>query len=73
MCGLDGFVGILYVISNYGTKCLKFFSVFSFRFFSHKDDDRILGRVLCVLLQVPFGQSLHRPQCAYANLKPEMP
>ena len=33
---------------------------------------RILGRVLCAIQQVPFGQSFHVPWCAYANPKPSM-
>ena len=41
-----------------------------FRFFSHMDYYRILGRVLCAIQQVPVGQSFHIPQCAYACPKP---
>ena len=33
---------------------------------SHK----ILGRGLCVIQQVPIGQLVYIPQCAYANPKP---
>ena len=43
--------------------------LFSFRFFSHRDHHRILGRVPCALQQVPVGRSFHIPQCAHANLK----
>ena len=43
---------------------------FSSRFFPHIDYHRILGRILCVIQQVPIGQSFHISQCAYANPKP---
>ena len=43
---------------------------FSFRFFSHIDYHRILGRVPCVIRRVSIGQSFHIPQCAYANPQP---
>ena len=43
---------------------------FSFRFFFHRDDHGILGRVPSALEQVPIGQSSHIPQCAHANPKP---
>ena len=39
---------------------------FFFRFFSHIDYPRTLGRVLCAIQQVPVGQSL----CEHANPKP---
>ena len=29
-----------------------------------------IGRVLCTIQHAPIGQSLHIPQCAYANPKP---
>ena len=43
---------------------------FFFKFFSHIDYQRILGRVPCALQQVPVGQSFHIPQRAYASPKP---
>ena len=42
---------------------------FFFRFFSHVDYHRILGRVPCAVQQVPIGQPFHIPQYAYANPK----
>ena len=44
---------------------------FFFRFFSHLDYDRIVGRGLCAVQQVPTGQSSHVPQGAYANPRPQ--
>ena len=46
---------------------------FFIRFFSHIDDHRTLGRVLCALQQVPVGQSFHRPQGAHASPNPHPP
>ena len=43
---------------------------FFFRFFSHTDYHRMLGRVLCAIQQVFVGQSLHIPQWAYASSNP---
>ena len=43
-----------------------------FRFFSHIDYPRKVGRVLCAVQQVPIGQLFHIPQCAYANPKPSV-
>ena len=38
-----------------------------FRFFSHTDYHRILGRGLHAIRQIPVGQSFHVPRWAYAN------
>ena len=43
---------------------------FSLGFFSHLDDHRLLGRVLCAIQQVPIGQWFHIPPCASASPKP---
>ena len=53
------------VIQLYVYTCL-----FSFRFFSHIDYHRILGRVLCAIQQVPIDPLLYMPQCAYASPNP---
>ena len=47
--------------------------LFSFGFFSHIDDHRIMGRVLCATQQVPAGQSFHFPQCACASPQTPVP
>jgi len=44
---------------------------FIFRFFSHRDYHRTLGRVPCARQQVSVGQSFHIPQCKYNNPKPQ--
>ena len=43
---------------------------FSFRFFSHIDDHRILARGPCAAQQVPVGHSVCLPQCLHANPQP---
>ena len=48
----------------------KYTHPFSFRFFSHIDYHRILGRILCAIQQIPVGQSFNKPQCAHTNPKP---
>ena len=40
-----------------------------FRFFSHIDYHRIVGRVPCAIQQVPPSQSSSIPECAYTNVK----
>lgn len=42
---------------------------FSFRFPSHIDHHRPLGRALCAIPQVPTGQSFHIHQCVHASPK----
>ena len=58
------------VIINKVIKLHMYTHPFSFRFFSHIDYHRILGRVLCAIEQVRTGQSVHIPQCAYVSPKP---
>ena len=46
--------------------------IHSFRFFSHKDYHRMLGRVPWAIEHVPIGQSFPIPQCVSINPKPRV-
>ena len=54
-----------FLLDNKGIQLYTHTHPFSFRFFSHIGDHRVLGRVLCARQQVPVGQSFHRPQCVH--------
>ena len=60
---------VLYT-EQFGYTCTHIHSFF--RFFSHIDHHRLLGRVPCAIQQVPFGLSFRIPQYAHANPKPQV-